>query len=63
MKKMRNKRTGAVAAYDAELVAGGRWEEIKQEPEQTSGKPSKKSIRVADVKAKGSLEVDSKQDA
>jgi hypothetical protein len=57
MKKMRNIRTGAVAAYDEELIASGRWEEVKSEPERQGGKPSKKSIRVAEVKAEGSLDV------
>lgn len=39
MKQMRNKRTGKIAVYDAEIVAGGQWELVQDEQPAQSGKP------------------------
>jgi hypothetical protein len=48
MKQMRNKRTGRLAVYDADLVAGGNWEAVEtdQQPAQ-SGKPFSDDKAVA----------------
>lgn len=58
MRRMRNLRTGGLAAYDQDLIDTGRWEEFIEKPsaEETS-KPKKKVARVANVKAVGALEV------
>ena len=54
-RQMKNVRTGKVAAYDAELVESGRWEEItvaaaaKEEP--------KKAVVLKKLKGIGTLQV------
>ena len=62
MRQMKNVRTGSIAAYDEELVQTGRWVEVVKDadPKQTPEKKSaKKGVKLPQLKATGSLDVQS----